>query len=369
MSQRHRGVDWRNAPVGAVAAGDEFYFCDLRDTRFDRLDLSHTTFVGCRLNGTSFTESDLGEARFIGCFSAVQDAPTDVRRSRWEGTVVLHSHLNLSTEGDSGPWRWPDSEAAAAWQALSGDNTARYQAIETLVELNNPVTVPFVATFLNDPQWDVRSIALRSLDAFRAGQFEADDEALLEWMWFRLGDEHPIVRNTAGDLVRRYVPTERSVQPAVNQMRESSTDRQRQGLLVAAKLLEINRAYGRLIDRQVLRSLAESADDEVRIQSLYVIGMLDDQNLYSSVLNSFTHPAPAVRKSAVCAVTLFSSEPPTARLVPLLSDSDKEVRVEALAALRHVKDLSAKDLETALSDPAPDVRQFARSILKKADKE
>jgi HEAT repeat protein len=76
-----------------------------------------------------------------------------------------------------------------------------------------------------------------------------------------------------------------------------------------------------------------------------------------------------VRKSAVHAAALFSSEPPTARLLALLADSDKEVRMEALSAVRHNKDLSAKDLAPALSDPAPDVRQFARSILERIKQE
>jgi len=366
MNLQHIGVDWRDAPPERSDwSGDRFHFCDLRGARFEQHDLSHSVFLGCRLNGTSFERSDLRGARFAGCFAAMQSTSTDMRGSLREGTVVVHSHLNLLIDGESEPSRWPDPEAAAAWEALSGNNIARYRAIETLVELNNPVTAPFIATFLNDPEWDVRSVALQALDALRAGGAVDDDEAVLEWMWFRLGDEHPIVRNTAAGLVRRYVPADRGVQAAVNQMREPSKDRQQQGLRVAAKLLEIDRAYGRVIDRQVLRRLAESADDEIRAACLHVMGMLDDQSLYSSVLSNFTHGAPAVRKSAVYAAALFSSEPPTARLLLLLADTDKEVRMEALSAVRHNKDLSARDLEPALSDPDPDVRQFARSILER----
>lgn len=277
MSHHHIGLDWRTLVANRlVGPADTFRYCDLRGVVFDGADLSASTFVGCRLNGTSFRSANLSGVQFVGCFSGTQGEPTDLRDCNWQNVRVSDSNLHVQANTPLGEWQWPAAEAEAAWATLSPNNTIRYEATERLGQLANPATAPIIATLLFDPQWDVRSIALRTLDRLVTDVTAPDREELWKWIWFRLGDDHPIVRNNAVAIAMRNTPPDQSLLPALNRICDDDPASQLQGLRTAAKLLDIDRAYARLVNRECLGRLSHVANEEVRAASRATIAKLEE---------------------------------------------------------------------------------------------
>jgi len=280
LDSRHKmGVNWRGvSEPPPIKPKDSLICCDLRSCMLDRLDLSMVEFFGCRLNGTSFRGATLRKAKFIGCFSADNLQPTDFRNSIWQEVSIVDSHLNhLSDHNLFDASLWPAEVAAVATETLSERNDVRYDAATKLGDLDNPVVAPILACLLADKEWDVRAIALEVLGKLRHKPFPYDDQALLDWMFLRLGDSHSIVRQTAIELVEILSPPEDVLRPSIQRMRASSSEERLEGLLAAIELCELDDRYSRLLYRKTLQLLLSDEVPEIRIKSAYLLEILDDQ--------------------------------------------------------------------------------------------
>jgi uncharacterized protein YjbI with pentapeptide repeats len=197
----YMGFDWQggsdNKLPPLLRANDMLMFCDLRHAVLDELDLSGVEFFGCRLDGTSFRRANLHGARFIGCFS--HSSPTD-----FHGTLrvldaeadayAAECHLNVAKCSPKVPGFccWPAEVVEAANKTLSERNDVRYDAVLELQKLDNPLVVPYLATLLVDPEWEVRTVTVQAL-AQLAQKRPSREEALRQWLFLRLGDEHNIL--------------------------------------------------------------------------------------------------------------------------------------------------------------------------------
>jgi hypothetical protein len=245
----------------------------------DGLDLSMVEFFGCRLNGTSFRGATLRKAKFIGCFSADNLPPTNFRNSIWQEVSIVDSHLNhLSDHNLFDASLWPAEVAAAATETLSERNDVRYDAATKLGDLDNPVVAPILACLLADKEWDVRAIALEVLGKLRHKPFPYDDQALLEWMFLRLGDSHSIVRQTAIELVETLSPPEDVLRPSIERMMESSSEERLAGLLAAIELCELDESYSHLLElkRKTIQFLLSDEAPEIRSKAAYLLEILDE---------------------------------------------------------------------------------------------
>ena len=264
-TNRYRGKNWQgmSCPV-SLKPHDSLICCDLRNTQLEGLDLSGVEFFGCRLNGTSFRGTTLRGARFIGCFSSDEGPATEFKDAIIEGISVIDSHLHFSDPRltDSfwdddfkvGDWdprhpipKWPLEVATAATQTLSERNDTRYDAAIALGELDNPVVAPLLGTLLADPEWDVRSIALKVLANLRHQEFPQGDRALLEWMFLRLGDDHSIVRQKAVKLVEKISPPDEVLVDAISEIMASSLEEQREGLDSVIQFCQVDEKYCHLL--------------------------------------------------------------------------------------------------------------------------
>jgi hypothetical protein len=264
-TNRYRGKNWQGMsyPV-SLKPHDTVICCDLRNTQLDGLDLSGVKFFGCRLNGTSFRGATLRGTRFIGCFSSDEGPAPEFSDSIREDIFVIDSHINFSDPRLTDPlWgddlrvddskqkhrieKWPEKVATAATQTLSERNDTRYDAAIALGELDNPVVAPLLGTLLADPEWDVRSIALKVLANLRHQEFPQGDRTLLEWMFLRLGDDHSIVRQKAVKLVEKISPPDEVLVDAISEIMASSLEEQREGLDSVIQFCQVDEKYGHLL--------------------------------------------------------------------------------------------------------------------------
>ncbi|MBO0349875.1 pentapeptide repeat-containing protein [Phormidium pseudopriestleyi FRX01] len=349
QSTRYMGANWQGMPPPvSLKPNDTLICCDLRNSQLDGLDLSGVEFFGCRLNGTSFRAAILRETRFIGCFSSDEASPTDFSNSILENIRFECSHINFKdpTLAES-LWgdllmvsdlldprypigKWPIEVAEVATQTLSARNDIRYEAAIALGELNNPVVTPLLGCLLADPEWEVRSVGLQVLANLRQEQFFQRDRCLLEWMFFRLGDEHSIVRYTALELVESILPpddilltaieqimrgsfaeqqvslrsvirvceTDRYSQllkrldqfvlPVIYKMMAGSAEDQLAGLYAAIDLCAIDKIYYRLIDRHIIKSLQSSEDAEVQEQASELRQLMSNPYIFPGLLQNYS---------------------------------------------------------------------------------
>ena len=349
QSTRYMGANWQGMPPPvSLKPNDTLICCDLRDSQLDGLDLSGVEFFGCRLNGTSFRDAILRETQFIGCFSSDEALPTDFSNSILENIRVEYSHINFKepTLGES-LWgdrlmvsdlldprypigKWPSEVAELATQTLSEYNDVRYDAAIALGELNNPVVTPLLGCLLADPEWEVRSVGLQVLANLRQEQFLNRDRCLLEWMFFRLGDEHSIVRHTALELVESISPpddilltaitqimqgsfaeqqvglravirvcekdryshllkrVDQLVLPVIYKMMAGSVEDQLAGLYAAVDLCAIDKIYYRLIDRHIIKSLESSEDAEVQEQASDLHQLMSNPYIFPGLLQNYS---------------------------------------------------------------------------------
>jgi hypothetical protein len=286
----YQGRKWRDTKHELpIKPKDTLSFCDLRNCSLEGLDLSMVEFFGCRLNGTLFKGAKLDQARFIGCFSSDDYPPTDFSRVSGHASVE-HSHLHYKGEfmgdsvyiddnfwmGDSLESKWPDVVAAAATETLSDRNDVRYNAAAKLGGLDNPVVAPILACLLADDEWDVRSIALKTLGNLRHQEFPQGDNILLQWMFLRLGDRHSIVRQTARNLVEILSPPNDVLLASINRMRSSESEERISGVLAAIELCRLDEQYSSLLEPQIIESLLLDEAPDVRQESSYLQEILDD---------------------------------------------------------------------------------------------
>ena len=362
------GLDFREVRDSLpVKPNDTLMFCDLRGCRLDGLDLSRVEFFGCRLNGTSFRGTTLLETHFIGCFSSDLGQPTDFRDSFWQDVLVEESHFNcLSDQEASDYWRWSTVIADIASDTLAERNDVRYDAAKNLGKLGNPVVAPILACLLADKEWEVRLVSLRALGELRQplGEFPYRDQALMKWMFLRLGDENAFVRSTASELVGLLSPSNDVLLTSIDRMQANSREERLAGLRVATELCRLDTKYSRLLKLETIKNLLSDEAPEVRSASLDLLGILDNPSTVPWILRALSDPVASVRIDALLAICRLSESPPASLITPLLDDTDEQVRLQVLNTLREIGGFDPKELETRLSDPSAEVRRAAQKLLK-----
>jgi HEAT repeat protein len=361
----YTGVDWRKvqSPI-LLKPNDSLRFCDLRGCTIDGLDLSKIELLGCRLDGTSFRGSNLQEAQITGCFSSHHALPTDFRNCIWKNVAVTDSHINcLHDQKVSNLGRWSDENVELAWNTLSENNGIRYQAVNKIGALGNPVLAPLAACLLSDEEWDVRSATLDTLNLLRGKKFPHQDQVFLEWMFLCLGDKHPIVRQTSESLVEVLSPSDEILLVSVQRMMVNSIEQQLSGLRAAVELCRFNDDYSRLVQIDRLEKLLSSEVAEVRTECLHLIGILDNPLTLPWLLRGLHDPVVTVRIAALSAIRLLSDLPPAILVTPLLKDPDEEVRLEAVYTLGQIGNFDRQEIEVALSDTSENVRQATLLLL------
>jgi hypothetical protein len=270
----YTGINWRGMKVPpAIKPNDSLSFCDLRDARFDRLDLSNVEFFGCLLNGASFREAILHETKFVCCFSSPDYPPTDFRTAKWQNVKINDSHLlsclfdpenkpkfaNSWWEitGDSWPdcLSWPSEVVAAATKMLSERNDIRYDAVEELGNLGNLVAVPILGCMLADPEWDVRAIAIKALEKLIT-RHRFNEAKLFKWMFLRLVDEHFIVRQNASELIENLCQNKIDMCDAIETMLQSTLfEEQLTAVVMAIQLSPLDKKYFTLLKQNHLKNI------------------------------------------------------------------------------------------------------------------
>src|SRR5262249_9601383 len=133
-------------------------------------------------------------ARLDGCFAPEAWAPMDLRGATLEGATVRDCSLHHLGEVPALTGRWPEAASAAAADLTSDDSARRHAALTRLTQLGFAPAAPLLAYLLEDGEWDVRLAALQALASLRGAGFPRDDQVLLEWMFYALGDDFSQVR-------------------------------------------------------------------------------------------------------------------------------------------------------------------------------
>ncbi len=191
--------------------------------------------------------------------------------------------------------KWPLEVATAANQTLSERNDTRYDAAIALGELDKPVVAPLLGTLLADPEWDVRSIALKVLANLRHQKFPEGDRTLLEWMFLRLGDDHEIVRQKAVRLVPEIAPPDEVLVAAISEIMASSSEEQRAGLLSVIRFCQLDESYSPLLQQldpvllPVIHSQMRAESSEENLAGIYAaIDLCELDDRYFHLLDEKT---------------------------------------------------------------------------------
>lgn len=251
----------------------------------------------------------------------------------------------------------------AANQTLSQRNDVRYEGAIRLARLHNPIVAPYLATLLVDHEWEVRVATLRALAQLRDQTFQHQDEALLKWLFLRLGDEHILVRETTRELIKTLRPSDEILLFSIFGIKHSSNEEKLAALRAAGELLKYDRSYSRLLDLQTLHQLLSDDAQEVRQATLSLLAKLDNPCTVPWILETLSDPNQQVRIEAIQTIAWLTQPPAIAHLVPLLSDSNPEVRLETLYTLSEMGLLQPQHVGQALKDYSPDVLRVARKLL------
>lgn len=300
LKSTYTGINWRGMKVPpAIKPKDSLSFCDLRDARFDGLDLSNVEFFGCLLNGASFREAILHETKFLSCFSSPDYAPTDFRRAKLHDIKAENSHLSCLWDSEKQPnwlnslWddeliigdsfpdclSWPSEVVAAATKMLSERNDIRYDAVEELGNLGHPVAAPILGCMLADPEWDVRSIAVQALEKLIPRHLFNETNKLFKWMLLRLVDEHFIVRQNASELIENLCRNKIDLCYAIAKMLDSPLfEEQLTAVVMAVKLSPLDQKYFTLLKRNHLKNILFKKIEEIPKQFPHFLRLIQYTN-------------------------------------------------------------------------------------------
>ena len=262
----HEGWSSTRASEGLVVRPDDVLVCcDLRCFPMNGEDLSRVLFLGCLLNGTTFLRSDLSGARFIGCFSSDDGLPTAFLGARLDGATVIRSHLHsVSERALPGETRWTDELARVASATLAERNDVRYDAVRRLDDMGDPTVIPLLGALLNDPEWEVRAVVVRTLAQSLARTGERWDADFQRWTLRRLGDEHAMVRQPAMRLVELLSPSDAVLQSVVRRTEAATAEERLVGLNAGVELYRHDPRYARLLDLDSVRACLTDEQEDVR---------------------------------------------------------------------------------------------------------
>lgn len=310
----------------------------------------------------------MGDTRFIGCYAGEYGDPVWFGRDQ-PAVELTHSHIGRTDAADEVNSQWPPAVAAAAWQAVIGDNTERYDAAVELGASAYPQAGPFLARLLRDPEWDVRAVVVRALAALRNGGFPDGDEAIVRAVVETLGDENSLVSMHATNFVRAVNPSRELLTQAIQLVYADDPDLVVTGLRVVVALSRADDPYGAVaatFDGGSLLHLLQSPVADVRAEYLHALGAAD-QNVAEAWEIGLRDELPDVRARALSAMRLLDDPPPARIVEPLVTDPAEGVRIEALFTLGQLGDYDPAVISVALKDPSEQVRQYTAMLLQATD--
>lgn len=341
---------------------DVIRYADLAGVSFAGARLADVTFFGCCLNGASFVGADLAGARFVGCYAGAEGDPVRFGGT-WPPVELTGSHVAACDAGP-GPL-WPPAVAAAAGQALTGDNVRRYRAVGQLGASGYPPVAPFLAGLLADQEWDVRAAVVRALAALRGSGFPDGDEAIVRSLVEMLGDENSIVASQATDFVAAAQPSLDVLAGVVRQVYSDDLGQVVTGLRTVVALCRAadpRAAVSATFDGGSLLHLLTAPEPVVRAEYLHALGAAN-QNVGPAWEAGLADPDPGVRARGLAAIRLLDDLPPARIVEPLVADPVEAVRIEALFALGHIGAFDRSVVRAAQADPSEQVRRYAVMLL------
>jgi HEAT repeat protein len=340
-------------PAGAgvlevAPGGAEIQFSDLRDTRIGRGEVTDVALYGCVVDGTTTGAARL---RATGCFGGLLESTGEI--------ALASSHLTARAPAGEQRATWPEAVAAAAEQLVDGNNTERTHAARRLGELGDPEVVPLLGFSLTDPEWDVRRNALEAM-----GRLGAQSPELVRWMARRLGDEAPLVRATAWDVLK---DRDGVIEAALDELTEPYPTVEAARAVTSLLVLAVADEVRARLEDEPLDGVTNHPDTDVRVQGTRLIAALDDPVRLTELETALEDAEASVRLAAVDAASRVTTPPAAKTLLPLLADEDDDVRVAALSVLTKLPDSDPDDLERARFNSSPRVRELAADLLGTAD--
>jgi HEAT repeat protein len=355
---------WSVSRPPDVHPHDSVLFADLAGVAFHDADLHDVTFFGCRLNGADFVGANLSGVRFIGCFAADHGDPV-VFGSEQPALVLVHTHLGHGDRPDAPAARWPVHVADAAWRCIAGDNLERYRAVQAIGESGYAPAAPFLASLLDDEEWDVRSAILQALQALRGNGFPDGDEPILRAASEALGDENSLVSMQAVELVQQAGAPSGPLAYVVGKTRSAHIDEVLVGLRAVVALSragDLGGVVAATVNCPELLGLLQSPVAAIRAEYLHALGAAN-LNIEQAWAQGLRDPDPGVRARAVSALRLLDEPPPADLVEPLIHDPAEAVRIEALFTLGQLGDFDRAVVSAALTDPSEEVRRYAAMLL------
>lgn len=355
---------WGASHVPDLRQYDIVRFADLTGVSFRNIDLRYVTFFGCRLNGASFVGGDFASSRFVGCFASERGQA--VLFGPNPSLIDLHNtHLGNTDYRGSVPSRWPARVAELAWWAAAGDNVERHQAVLDLGETAYSLVAPFLASLLDDEEWDVRLAVMQALKQLRGDGFPDDDDAILRAAFEALGDENSLVSMNAVEFMESVAAPLGVLTYVIGLTQSSAIEKIVVGLRAVVALCRAGDPRGAVANTFTggsLLKLLQSPAPVVRAEYLHALGAAN-LNIEQAWVAGLRDEDAGVRARGVSALRLLDDSPPAQIVEPLLQDPVEGVRIEALFTLGHLGDFDRGVVGAALNDPSEQVRQYAQMLL------
>jgi Pentapeptide repeats (8 copies) len=280
MSYIHLGQNYRGIDGRVIRPHEAVHFCNLRDAKFQGIDLTGVKFLGCHFNGASFDNANLEKAKFIGCFASKNYDPMYLEEIVASKAAFINCHLPYIAMQDSTskPFHWSEDVVLAATQLLSPDNGTRNDGVKQLHNLADPTIAPFLSSCLTDEEWDVVVLAIRALTHLRQTNFPHQDTEIVSWMMLCLGHEHQMVREEIVETILQIKPSDNLLMPVLEQAKSHFLDQQLKGLRAAASLCYADASYLKLVNlaslEESLQTLINSSKTNLRGDCLHWLDML-----------------------------------------------------------------------------------------------
>jgi hypothetical protein len=359
-SGTYLGWDLRDGPL-VVRPHSSFYFSDLRGATLTDQNLTGIRLIGCRLNGASFNGSNLAGARFESCFAGDDGPPVNFAGCRLQETEFVDCHLHhRGADLPQTLLSWPESVAAAASRTLANRNDDRFAGVKELRQIADCRSLPILGFLLVDDEWEVTAQAIEAIAELRDCIKPEWRSQLMYLVFTNLGSEWSVLKETTSEQLAVLKPTDEMLANVLEMIADADDRRKLTGLRAAVALCGADRWYCALVPVDAVYEARSTGPIKTRLAAVRVIGLLDDPR--SELENAISDPSPDVRQSALQEMTGLSKPPAREVLVPLLNDQADEVRVEALDTMNLLGILTEHDVAAASTDPSVKVRRAAESI-------
>jgi HEAT repeat protein len=252
---------------------------------------------------------------------------------------------------------------------ISKCNDERYECINKLGDLNEPSLSLILACSLFDTEWEVRAITLRTLGKLRwtHGHFPYEDRLILEAICLCLGDENPIVRQTASDWVKQFGVPDEILFRCLRGITSSVLSEKLAALRVATTIAKLANNYSSVLESTDFSLLLQDSTEEVRILCVRLFGLLDNSESLTNISCALSDTSSLVKLEALYAVCALSESVPRETMSHLLNDPDEAIRLQVLNTLEELGELERTDVIQKMSDSSEKIRSAARKLIKTFD--